>query len=361
MRILELKVEDLRILDGLDINPGTGINFFVGGNGEGKTTLLEAIYLAGRGRSFRHPMAGPMIRHGKEATTVFVRMVEDGSTGNVRSLGVRRSRGGLSCRLDGKDVDKRSILAAALPTQWISSQPQVLLESGPGVRRRFFDMGLFHVEQDYLSAYAAANRMLKQRNAALKSRDHRALVAWDKPFAEAAERLHDYRKPYVESVVQRLKTLLKAWEVNFSVDGRYRPGWDQDEGLVEQLRRKREQEFLHGFTQVGPQRADIEFVSQEVPADRILSRGQEKLVVFALNLAQIDELAERRQVKPILLVDDLGAELDERNRRRLLEEIAARNIQSFVTGIVPPPAINPENVAGITMFHVEHGNATVVN
>lgn len=358
MQIRQLTVENLRIVKHLDIHPDRRINLIIGGNGAGKTSILEAVYLAGRGRSFRHQVAGPMIRDGESETTVVVRFSDDDSSddGSVNHvLGIRRGRTGMQCRLDERDVTRRSTLAANLPTQWISSQPQVLLEGSPGIRRRFFDMGLFHVEHGYLAAYAEMTRILKQRNALLKARDPRGLSAWDKPFSDISKLLDSYREPYLADVFGRLLKILDDWGLLLDVDWRYRPGWDTATPFDDQLRKKRESDLRHGFTHIGPQRAEISIAIGGQSVERTLSRGQLKMVVFGLHLAQLDLLAKRRGVRPVLLVDDLGAELDQSNQRTLMQALESRSNQVFVTGITAPP------VAGLPrmgMFHVEHGHLT---
>lgn len=302
MLIHRLTVDNLRILRHVDLQPRPGVNLIVGGNGAGKTSVLEAIYLAGRGRTFRHQVAGPMIRDGEQETLVLVRF-GDGRKGmideahpaeGVRVLGIKRGRSGMQCRLDGREVRKRSTLAANLPTQWISSQPQLLLEGSPGTRRRFFDMGLFHVEHGYLDAYGELARVLRQRNALLKARDPRGLGAWNHPFTDASIRLHRYREPYIAAVFARVAEKLARWQLDLQLDWQYKPGWDPDHSLVDQLEHKREQDLRYGFTHIGPQRAEISLSVNGSTVDRKLSRGQLKMVVFALHFAQVDLMRESK-------------------------------------------------------------------
>ena len=157
-----LTIQDLRVIQTLELAPVRGINVVSGNNGAGKTSVLEAIYLAGRGRSFRHNEAKPLIREGAEEVRVIAK-ISDLTDGSATTLGLSRDRSQFRCRVDGQDVKKRSVLAETLPVQWVSSQPQLFLELGPDLRRRFLDMVVFHVKHGYLSTLGTYQRVLKQR------------------------------------------------------------------------------------------------------------------------------------------------------------------------------------------------------
>lgn len=352
MLITKLSIADLRVIEQMVLEPSAGVNFIVGGNGAGKTSLLEAIYLAGRGRTFRHVSAGPMIRRGTEWTVVRVHLSEGGDDA-ARILGVRRGKRTFDCRLDNSDVRKRSTLAEALPVQWVGSQPQQFLERGPELRRRFFDMGLFHVEHDYLRTYAELNRTLKQRNAALKSGDRDGVTAWSPPFSKAAIALDEQRRGFIADLMEATTRLLRTWDLGFEITYRYRRGWRAESEISEELARKLDFDLANGFTSVGPQRAEIEVLSDGVVAEKTLSRGQQKMLVIALNLAMIDMMRERRRTAPVILVDDLGAELDLSNQRRILVAIAERGVQGFISAIQLPDYEKP---IAARVFHVEHGH-----
>lgn len=351
MHIRSLKIENLRVLERLELAPGAGLNFVVGDNGAGKTSLLEAIYLAGRGRSFRHADGGPMIRHGADSVTVLVEMM-DGSTGRQSILGVRREKKGLVCRLNGQDVKRRSTLAEALPVQWIGSQPQLLLGLGPDIRRRFIDMGMFHVEHDYLEVFSNYQRNLRQRNAAIKQGNKEAVRIWDLPLANAGVVLNQRRTEFVDRLLSRVLEILANWDAGFSISYRYRPGWKDQKELAKQFEEKIETDLKLGYTTCGPHRADIDFIVGPGLAEKQLSRGQQKILVLTLNLALLDVISVEHDRIPVVLIDDLAAELDQNNRQRMVEELEQRGGQVFLTKI-DESAIGP--IQGAKTFHVEHG------
>ena len=352
MHITSLGITNLRILRDLKIEPCPGINFIVGENGSGKTSILEAIYLAGRGRTFRHSDAGPMIRQGTDNVTVVVETLDPGN-GRRSILGIRREKRSMTCRLDGKDVKKRSVLVEALPVQWIGSQPQLFLGMGPEVRRRFLDMGMFHVEHTYLDVLSEFQRNLRQRNAAIRQGKVELVGIWNRPFSLAAGNLHTYREKFVEQLMNRAIEIHGDWNQGYSLGYRYKAGWNQDTPLLQQLDEKLEMDLRMGFTSRGPQRAELELTADSYTAEKKLSRGQQKLLVVAINLALMDLLSRDGRYPPILLIDDLAAELDQRNRQRILQELEHRNGQVFLTKIEETSlaAANKES----KMFHVDHG------
>lgn len=355
MQISSLEIANLRIVEQLCIAPGPGLNFIQGPNGAGKTSVLEAIYLAGRGRTFRHSDAGPLIRRGADAASVIVQF--SGENGGALSrLGVRRDRSSLTCRLNGRDIKKRSILAETLPLQWMGSQPQLLLGLGPEVRRRFIDLALFHVEPTYLDAMTAFQRALRQRNAALRRGPATAVRHWNVPLGSAAAVMDRRRAAFIELLLPRVRNFLERWSVEFELGWRYRRGWGKDIALEDLLHQKVDQDLRIGYTSVGPQRAELDLMADGASAEKSLSRGQQKLLVLALNLGVMDMIIEAKGVAPVFLVDDLAAELDSENRARLIGELEQRDAQIFLTRI-EGGALVPNQPS--TVFHVEHGRLVV--
>ena len=354
MFISRLDIKDLRVVSEISIEPGRRLNFITGSNGAGKTSILEAIYLAGRGRTFRHADSGPLIRLGAECTTVVVKFSAGGpGTQKVSTLGIRREKRDFFCRLDGEDVKRRSVLAEALPVQWIGSQPQLLLDLGPEVRRRVIDMGLFHVEHPYLQLMSQFQKVLKQRNAAIRQGKADSLSAWNSPFVESALSVDRLRKQFVSELAERTSNLVGSWNQDIDVSISYNQGWERDLPLSEALQKKTDVDLRLGYTRRGPQRAELEIRAGNALASKTLSRGQQKMLILAVNLALHDLIVERRGVTPILLIDDLAAELDRDNRARVISEIEKRGGQAFLTRIEETSLRSQTD--GTTMFHVEQG------
>lgn len=295
-----------------------------------------------------------MIRLGASEALVVAKLADAGSEASA-TLGVRRSAKALECRLNGDALSKRSLLAMALPVQWISSQPQLLLSLGPDVRRRFLDMGMFHVEhQKYLASASLYQKALRQRNAALRTGNCGMVAAWDEPLTTAAEAIADSRQAFLDIWLPRVNFVLETWNPGFTVEFVFRRGWKAGMSLLDSYREKLDSDLALGYTYAGPHRADLEIRALNGLAEKTLSRGQQKLVVIAMNLGLIDVITDSVGYAPVLLFDDLSAELDQRNQQRVIDAINARKSQTFITRIENPSGFN--NLEGAAMFHVEHGH-----
>jgi DNA replication and repair protein RecF len=227
---------------------------------------------------------------------------------------------------------------------------------GPEVRRRFLDLALFHVEHRYLAVFSQLQKALRQRNAALKQGVAEQVRVWDAALVDAGIELTSMRQRIMRDLFERVTILLADWDLEMNLGYRYRQGWRKQLSLSEALQSRLMEDMEKGFTGVGPQRADVEFLSENALAEKRLSRGQQKMLVIALTLAVSDQigLTSGGIKKPLLLVDDLGAELDHRNVQNVLKALSDRGLQAFVAMIDEPSAVqlaeNPSKV-----FHVEHG------
>lgn len=348
MALLELRVDAFRNLDGIRIDLAPGINGFAGANAAGKTSLLEAVFFLGRGRSFRVSSPSQLIQQGRDRFDLFCRFQAEGQN---HALGIGRSRNEQQMRLDGAELKKTADLVRCLPLQLIEPNSHRLFEEGPKLRREYLDWGVFHVEPLFYPAWQRYQRALKQRNAALRSGTGTP-EAWDGPLVEAAHQIHGWRTQYVQQLQDVLPEYTQALLDAVPLTLGYKPGWPPDQDLALALHNALPRDRLQGFTSVGPHRADIQLYVKEQLASRIVSRGQQKLLVIALLLAQVRLFRARGGESALLLLDDLGAELDARHRLRLLQLILSLDLQALVT------ATDAEVFAGIKdqrMFHVEHG------
>ncbi len=345
---VDVSISDLRIVRELRLTLGEGCNLLTGPNGAGKTTFLEALYLLALGRSFRHREPAPLIREGAEAAELFTRFRD--AAGGRHVLGLRRERQQLLVRLDGRSSVRRSEIVRALPIQFIGPDPQRLIEGSPEVRRQLLDSGLFHVEQDYLRLLQRYHRALQQRNASLRQ-GNRLEAQWDEVLITAGEAIDRARSGHVQALISETRDVLASWGLSMAVSFSYRPGWRAGISLADSLREHRDGDRRQGFTGVGPHRADLIIDTEVGTGRKTLSRGQLKMLVAALTVAQARLLESRAGVRPVLLFDDLPAELDPGNRERLLQTLNATYRQWVVTAL--DPGTLPE-VAG-RMFHVEQG------
>ncbi|HRO27121.1 MAG TPA: DNA replication and repair protein RecF, partial [Luteimonas sp.] len=261
MHLTRLTVSALRNLAPLELRPGPQLNLVLGGNGTGKTSLLEAVHLLAYGRSFRGRVRDGLVRTGAEALEVFAEWVEADAV--PRRAGLRHSGQAWSGRLDGESVQQLGELCAALAAISFEPGSHALVTAGGEARRRYLDWGLFHVEQGELNLFRPVwrrhARALKQRNALLKQRAPGAqLDAWDAELAAAGEQLDLQRRAYVERLQPRFAALSLELLPQLGEAGlQYRSGWRRDQlPLADALLLARERDLATGFTSVGPHRAD---------------------------------------------------------------------------------------------------------
>lgn len=352
MSLARLRVEALRCLDSVDVELDAQRNYVFGPNGAGKTSLLEAIYLLGRGRSFRTRQTARLVQRGREALTVHG-LVDTGSR-RVR-IGVSFAERRLSVRVAGRDGGTAS-LARELPVYVMDPRLHELVEAGPSERRRYVDWGVFHVEHDYLALWRRYRRLLGQRNAALKGPDRAGLAAWTEPLVEVGERITRLRQRYVQGLAGDVSATA-ARLLGRDITVRYDRGWREGVTLAEALVDVRDRERELGTTPVGPHRGDLVLRVDGTAVRDEVSRGQQKLIAAALVLAQVDRLEAVEAGRSVLLVDDPAAELDPASLERLMAEIYARPAQLVVTALGPDAL---EAAPGFPTFHVEQGRVRAV-
>lgn len=353
--LLKLNMVGLRNLDALSAEPAKSLNLLFGENGSGKTSFLEGIYLLGMARSFRSTQVRPLIQSGQAECTIYG-LLDSGLTIGISKF----ARDLQQIRLGGRKADNSADLARALPLQLLNSDTFGILEGGPGVRRRFLDWGVFHVEQGFYEGWRQVQKALQQRNALLKQGRAAELEPWTRELARHGELVNQNRQSYAAKLLPVLETVLARILPLQDLGLSYYRGWDESLPLGEALAEARQRDLRQGYTTVGPQRADIRIRVGAHPAADVLSRGQQKLLVGALKLAQGILLEKEGGRKCIYLIDDLPAELDRPNRQRLCEFLAQLECQVFLTcverdaldGCWPPRAVSK-------VFHVKHGKISL--
>jgi DNA replication and repair protein RecF len=344
-----LSISDFRCFGSAEIEPGPRNNLIFGPNASGKTSVLEAIAYLGRGRSFRGAPTSGLIRHGA-AAFVLLGKVRQGR--RTQTVGVRNSPAGLEVHIDGEPASGAAALAEVLPLQIIDPDIHKLVAGGPEERRRYLDWMAFHVEHGYLDLWRRFRRALRQRNAALREgAGPGELVAWDREFCLAADELDAAR----ERVLIRAGAAMKGTAERLlggSVGFEYRRGWSAGKSLQEALGDGLERDRLQGATQSGPQRADLRLLYDERQAQKLISRGQQKLLACSMVLAAAETVQTALEQRLLLLLDDPAAELDTDAQRRLMAAVSGLDCQVIATALRPDERIFDVPPA---LFHVEQG------
>lgn len=346
MSLGALRLEHLRALKSAELALEPRLNLITGANGSGKTTVLEAAYLLGRGRSFRSRQTEQLIAHGIPAFWVHGRLTPPLN----RSIGLKCDRHeGVLARIDQRPVSSLAELSEAFPVQIIDPGIHRLVEEGPVQRRRWLDWAVFHVEPGFVARWQAYHRALRQRNAALKGGTDPDL--WDGDLVRYGELITAARRDLLERLQPYWKTTLGDL-AGVEAELRFQAGWPAERSLAEALTAHRAKDRERGLTGVGPHRFEIALRVAGRAAREGVSRGQQKILGAAMALAMARCIAASSGRVPTLLLDDPAAELDGEHTERLLSTAGALGGQLLVTALRAMDSAlgTPEAV-----FHVEQG------
>jgi DNA replication and repair protein RecF len=345
MALVDLLVEDLRCIERLELALHPRLNLIAGPNGTGKTSVLESIFLLGRGRSFRTRSSERLIRHGAERLTVFGRV-------GRHAIGVEVQRGqghgaaATRAKVDGDFVQTLTELTGTFPVQVIDPDVQQLVEGGATGRRRWLDWSVFHVEPRFGAHWARYARALKQRNAALRAGvGAEGLRPWNQEMVAAGVPMAEARAAHY-AALEPVWMEAQAALLGFTVSATWTAGWDRERSLEEALAGASAHDVSRGTTSVGPHRADLRIRMGTRAAREILSRGQLKLLALSMVLAQLEVLQGSLQIAPTLLIDDPAAELDNFRLGAVIERIRALDTQLVVTTLAPDSSLfgSPDRV-----------------
>jgi len=352
MYLSQLDIRQVRNLNDIKIHPSKRCNYIYGANASGKTSVLESIYLLSVARSFRTTHIKHVISYDQTALQVFARLKN--TNNDDVALGLERSIKKTRIRINGADVKQVAELSSLLPVQIINPDVHKLLEQGPKYRRQFIDWGVFHVEHGFLQAWQQYYRVLKQRNAALRRKqDKKAITLWDNQLIQHAKTITLSRENYLAGFLSIFSDYVEKL-MGLKVDINYQRGWNPEQSFTETLDNSFEKDTYKGFTSFGPHRADLEISHNGILVQNCFSRGQQKLLVCAMRLAQITHLKQETKQQSILLVDDLAAELDLAHRQNLIALLVDTQAQLFVTATEENSFVLPAEIES-KMFHVEHG------
>lgn len=348
-----LSISNLRNIQSAQLDPGPRLNILSGLNGSGKTSVLEAIYLLGRGKSFRSAYSRRIVSHNQASLTVVGKSYS--SSGQQNTLGIQINDGRFRAKINSKFEKKSSALASILPLLLISPDGDKLIRGSPRQRRRFVDWGLFHVEHEFLGVFQRYNRTLQQRNAILRQKKTALLESWDRQLVDAANLLDRSRREYIDLMAVQAKEFMQKLVGIDGIEFKYQPGWPAEKDFAGALKENIGSDLRMGFTQRGPHRGDLVMRIAGRTAAEYLSGGQQKLAACSLLLAQASLFNKRMQENCIILVDDLPAELDTQHRQLFMDLLYSIGGQLFVT-VTDDALLDLSRYPERKMFHVKQGS-----
>jgi len=353
MSLLKLDIHGVRNIQKASIIPSPAINFIVGENASGKSALIEAIFILGRAKSFRSSTIKPVVNFSQNHLVVSAQTVQ--ANGSHLYLGIQMDGKNLEIHINQQANQKRSDLAYALPLQLIHPKSYELLDAGSQGRREFLDWGVFNNEQNYLPVWRKFKKALSQRNALLKTRRLEQINVWDKELVYYGTIVDCYRQQYLEKFKPVFIEIAGRFLSLDGIDLKLASGWDTAKEFSQVLIEDQDKDLRYGFTHSGPHRGDFHLLVNNRLAKDFVSRGQLKLLVMSLKLAQVQLLANEQGQTGCVLIDDFAAELDVINRAKLLRYLSEMACQVFISATEANDFGDLSQIKNYKMFHVEQG------
>lgn len=331
MYLSRILIQDFRNLGYVDIYPNKNINFIQGVNGAGKTSILEAISYLSLGRSFKNINSGFLINHEANEFTIFTNACYDEN--DLKNIGVSRNKSGqINISIDGQRTLKLIDLIDHIYTQIIHPQCHELIIDEPSFRRSYLDWGLFYHYSDFKKIFLDFKKCLAQRNALLKIKAPYAQFSyWDESLADLSDTINSYRYSYLLELEPYIQENLKLFLPNLQFSFSLYKGHSEQNSYHKVLEENFDRDINLGYTFNGCHRGDLKVKCMQQSASNILSRGQLKLLVCSMRIAQGQLFNNKTKKNCIYLIDDLHAELDSNARRVLLSLLENLNAQVFIT------------------------------
>ena len=332
MIIRSLELSNFRNYEGLSLNPDRGTNILYGDNAQGKTNIIEAIYMSGTSKSHRSKRDSEMIRFDREDAHIRTVVEKSGKEFRI-DIHLKRSRS-KGIAINGVPIKKVSDLFGILNVVLFSPEDLDIIKEGPAKRRRFVDMELCQLDKIYMYNLNKYNKVLNQRNALLKEMPYNedlssTLGVWDEQLVSYGEKVIESRKRFVDEIAGLIRS------IHYEISGKkeeliagYEPNTGSEE-FKEKLEKSRQRDMGTRMTNVGPHRDDISFKIGDVDIRKYGSQGQQRTCALSLKLSEIETVKRTVGETPVLLLDDVMSELDSNRQNILLNSI--NEIQTVIT------------------------------
>jgi len=331
MYIENISLYNYRNIRELKLNFVSDINIFIGDNAQGKTNILEAIYVCAMGRSQRSKNDGQLVAFSENEA--HIKLISNNGYSKDRIDVHIKSEGKKGIAVNGVPIKKLSELMGTFYVVIFSPEDLEIIKEGPSARRRFIDMELCQLSKAYYYNLKQYYKILKQRNALLKSIQKdtslsESLFVWDSQLASYAADIIDKRYFFIEKLnsIASLKYEEISGGDKFSI--KYAPNSEKGD-IEKKLKTFAQRDIAMGATQTGPHKDDILFFINEKDAKTFGSQGQQRSSSLCLKLSETELIKETTGELPVLLLDDVLSELDKKRQIYLMKSI--ENIQTFIT------------------------------
>ena len=332
MNITKLKLENFRNYSFQTIEFNKGINVIYGDNAQGKTNILEAIFLCSMGKSFRTPRDKDLIKINESYTKINIEYEKSDRKGRIEYfIGDKKN-----LLVNEVKLNKLSQLLGNLNSIIFSPDDIEVLKGSPQKRRKFLNMMISQLRPAYLFNLNAYNKTLEQRNnylrqIKLENKPEELLDIWDEKLAKHAEIIYTYRKEFVDKILNKIidihKNITDCQEI---INIIYKSEFSEKSKFMQKLKDARKKDILRGYTSVGVHRDDFEIYINNKNINLYGSQGQFRTAILSLKLSELYVIYDEIGEYPILLLDDFMSELDEKRRKKFVENIT--EAQVILTG-----------------------------
>lgn len=362
MWIKNITINNCRSLNSVSLEFSPDLNIIVGPNASGKTSLLEALNILSKGRSFRTSHINEVITENKDSILVSAGIANNTTNENddLSQMGIEKSTNKTKIRINKQDIYTQAELSAYLPITVIHPNSIDLITGSPAIRRSYIDWIAFYIFPDFLSKWKKYQHVLRQRNICLKSQKHiHSLDKWTEELVLLQPDLIRYRSEVIKLLQPIITTICEHLLSGLNIQLEIKTGFPKEldlsaESLLAYYKQKYDYELKVKRTTAGSHRADFDILMNSTPAIESASRGQLKLLAVCLLLAQSNSISTAISGQGVLLIDDLAAELDASNKELLLKYLHKLNKQLIITSThtIEIPDVNSK------VFHVKHGSFT---
>ena len=337
MKLIKLKLASFRNLRNIELAPGEKFNVFYGNNGQGKTNLLESIYLLATMKSFKQAKNAELIAFGGEFALIKGVVERDRVQ---REISLLLEKHGKKAKVDAKLATRLDDFFGNLNVVVFTPEEISMVRGGPDLRRRYLDRAVFTCDLSYLTAYHDYAKILKNRNALLKNQESFGMEVWTEQLVQAAQLVVARRKAYLDEIAKLLQLFYteisgneETVQVEYRLHGVDENAFAGDPGraLTAALKAHAAEEKRRCTTAIGPHRDDLYFGLNGRSARHYASQGQQRCLVLALKMAEIEFITRCFEAPPVLLLDDMTSELDSERNRNLMEFLKKRDMQVFIT------------------------------
>ena len=345
----------------MDIEFDSSTNIFYGDNAQGKTNILESIYLCGTTKSHRGTKDRDLIRFGEEESHIEAVVEKNEIPFKIDIHLKKNSPKGIA--INKMPIRRASELFGIINIVFFSPEDLNIIKNGPSERRRFIDLELAQLDKVYLSDLSNYNRIVNQRNKLLKDAyDRRELLetldVWDMQLVHYGKKIIDRRNDFIyelNKIVEKVHERLTGGNEKLYIS--YEPS-NSSIDLEKAILKNRERDIRMKSTSVGPHRDDICFMVGELDIRKFGSQGQQRTAALSLKLSEIELVKQVTKDTPILLLDDVLSELDKHRQNYLLDSIC--DVQTLITCTGVDDFVN-HRFSINKIFHVEKGNVTKEN